>query len=271
MSIHSATGKTYEWSPSQYATNASFVPKLGASILQTLGPKAGERILDLGCGDGVLTREISRSRATVIGIDSSTKMIQKSLKEDPQGQYFVMDGHELVSSPWAEVPESEKFDAVFSNAALHWMKESPSQVVAGIRKVLKSNGQGRFVAEFGGFLNIATVHAALINELKRRNIDGKQVSPWFFPKAEEYREILEAQGFKSIDIAHVARATELGELGLRGWLDTFAMPFMDALPNDEEREAVKYAVEEQLAPVLRDARGAWTLDYWRIRVSAATA
>ncbi|KAJ3354735.1 hypothetical protein HDU83_004650 [Entophlyctis luteolus] len=271
MATDSATGKTYDWSPSTYATNASYVPKLGASVFETLAPKPGERILDLGCGDGVLTREISRCGSTVVGIDSSAKMIQKSLEDDPQGQYLVMDGHALGSSSWADAPESEKFDAVFSNAALHWMKESPSQVVVGIRKVLKSNGQGRFVAEFGGFMNIATVHAALINELKRRNIDGVQVSPWFFPTAEEYREILETNGFARIEIKHLARPTALGEAGLRGWLDTFAMPFMDALANDAERETVKNAVVEQLAPVLRDARGAWTLDYWRIRVSAVTS
>ncbi|KAJ3001890.1 UNVERIFIED_CONTAM: hypothetical protein HDU68_006587, partial [Siphonaria sp. JEL0065] len=179
-----------------------------------------------------------------------------------------MDGHALSESPWSRLQDSEKFDAVFSNAALHWMKENPSKVVSGVRSVLKNDGKGRFVAEFGGFLNVGTVHAALINGLIKRGYDGRAISPWYYPSPQEYRLILEKSGFTDIQIAHVGRPTVLPQTGLKGWLDTFSMAFMDVLPNDVERESFKNEIVEQLRPICCDSQGVWSLDYWRLRVEA---
>ncbi|KAI8612472.1 S-adenosyl-L-methionine-dependent methyltransferase [Chytriomyces sp. MP71] len=263
--------KTFIWSPSAYAANAAFVPRLGATIKQALNAQCSERILDLGCGDGVLTREIAlASGAVVVGIDGSEAMIKRAIELHLEGEYRVMDGHCLKETTWASLPDDDKFDAVFSNAALHWMKASPSQVVSGIRSILKPHGKGRFVAEFGGFLNVASVHAGLINALNRRGYDGKATTPWYFPSATEYAAILEANGFQDVQVEHVPRPTPLGEPGLKGWLDTFAMPFMDALGSEEERETVKSEIVEELKPVLCDYKGNWTLDYWRLRIHAVT-
>ncbi|KAI9333318.1 methyltransferase [Obelidium mucronatum] len=266
-----AISTTYDWSPTAYKQNASFVPQLGAPILSALAAQPGERILDLGCGDGVLTEKIIETGAIVVGTDASPDMIRQARENNPNSTYLVMDGHALNESEWASVPDSDKFDAVFSNAALHWMKNNPPQVVAGVRSILKSNGNGRFVAEFGGFLNVGTVHAALINGLDKRGYNGKSVSPWFFPSPQDYRQILEENGFTDVQIAHVGRPTALPETGLKGWLDTFAMAFMDVLPTEEEeKEAFKLEIVEQLRPVCCDARGNWYLDYWRLRIDART-
>ncbi|KAJ3129452.1 hypothetical protein HK100_008599 [Physocladia obscura] len=262
--------KTFEWNPAAYASNASFVPQLGAPILNILSPKQGERIFDIGCGDAILTSKIANAGATVIGTDASPDMIAQARIVHPEGEYHVLDGHALVTTAWAQDPDTEKFDAVFSNAALHWMKADPSKVASGIRSILKPAGKGRFVAEFGGFLNCASVHACLINALSRRGHDGKSLSPWYFPSPDEYRDILDKNGFTEIKIQYIPRPTILPASGLKGWLDTFAMSFMDALDSDEEREAVKREIVEELRPVLCDFRGNWTLEYWRLRIEAVT-
>ncbi|KAJ3102156.1 hypothetical protein HK100_004417 [Physocladia obscura] len=265
-----AETKTFEWNPAAYANNASFVPLLGVSILSILAPKPSERVFDIGCGDAVLTRKIAEAGAVVIGTDASPDMIAQARIVHPEGEYHVLDGHALATTTWAQGPDTEKFDAVFSNAALHWMKTDPSKVASGIRSILKPAGNGRFVAEFGGFLNCATVHAGLINALSRHGHDGKSVSPWYFPSPDEYRDILEKNGFTEITIRHIPRPTVLPASGLKGWLDTFAMSFIDVLGSDEEREAVKREIVEELRPVLCDFRGNWTLDYWRLRIEAVT-
>ncbi|KAJ3294716.1 hypothetical protein HDU79_010562 [Rhizoclosmatium sp. JEL0117] len=264
------TSTTYTWSPKAYSQHASFVPQLGTPILEALAPKPGERIMDIGCGDGILTERIRLSGAIVVANDASPDMIHQAKENFPDSAdtYSVLDGHDLHSSEWGTA--TDKFDAVFSNAALHWMKKSPTQVVRGIRAVLKSNHQGRFVAEFGGFLNIASVHAALINGLNKRGFDGRAVSPWYFPSPAEYKLLLEENGFTDVTATLVGRPTVLLEAGLKGWLDTFGMAFMDVLGSDEEREELKNEIVEQLRPVLCDSQGVWTLDYWRLRVEAWT-
>ncbi|KAJ3059712.1 hypothetical protein HDU98_004331, partial [Podochytrium sp. JEL0797] len=258
MPTSQPTSTTYTWSPTSYQKNASFVPTLGASILETLAPQPHERILDLGCGDGVLTQQIAQvcGMESVIGVDASAEMIERA-KEVGGAEFRVLDGHDLDTTEWATAPDSEKFDAVFSNAALHWMKQSPTKVLAGIHKVLKPNGQGRLVAEMGGFLNCGTVHSALIRSLTLRGHDGRALSPWFFPSPAEYEKLLLANGFTRVRIVHVGRPTMLPESGLKGWLDTFAMSFMDALGSDEEREEVKREIVEELRPVCCDGEGTW--------------
>ena len=239
------------WDPAQYAENARFVSDLGMPVVELLSPKLGERILDLGCGDGTLTLKLMAHGCEVVGVDSSREMVAaaKSLGLDAQ----VMNGLTLSFT--------NEFDAVFSNAALHWMKQ-PEEVIARVWRALKSGG--RFVGEFGGYGNVAAIVNAMEFSLSSRG--AEVASPWFFPRAEEYRRLLEARGFAVRSIVLIPRPTSLpGNIG--GWLETFAQPYTSALPAAEKQGFVSEVVHA-LRPILCDANGNWHADYVRLRFSA---
>lgn len=242
-----------QWSPEQYAKNARFVSDLGLPVVALLEPRAGERILDVGCGDGPLTKKLVELGCKVVGVDASPAMIEaaKALGLDAH----VMEGQALRFE--------HEFDAVFSNAALHWMKQ-PEAVIAGVWRALKPGG--RFVGEFGGDGNTATVLRALDAALQQRSLDFRTLSPWYFPSVEEYRGQLEVQGFVVNTIALIPRPTPLPG-SLVGWLETFAQSFVAPLPVTE-RARLLADVENLCRPTLCDADGKWSVDYVRLRFAA---
>ncbi len=242
------------WRAEGYARNARFVSELGRPLLAMLEPAPGERILDLGCGDGALTAEIAAAGADVLGVDHAPDMIRAARER----------GLRVARADAFELPFVRTFDAVFSNAAIHWMKRDPDAVVAGVARALVPGG--RFVGEFGGFGNVAAIVTALLAVLERRGVDGRAVLPWYFPSAEAWREKLEAHGFAVREIALVPRPTPL-PTGMAGWLETFAGPLFATLP-EGERAAAREEVVALLRPSLRDERGGWIADYVRLRFAA---
>jgi trans-aconitate methyltransferase len=241
------------WDPDDYARNARFVSDLGAPVLALLDPRPGERILDLGCGDGPLTRRIAEAGAAVVGIDGSAAQVEaaRALGLDAR----VGDGERLDFDG--------DFDAVFSNAALHWMKRA-DDVIDGVWRALVPGG--RFVAEFGGHGCVERISSALLAALERRGIDGRAHHPWYFPTDAAYRERLEARGFAVRSIALIPRPTPLpGDI--TGWLETFARSFLAPLA-EADRPAFLDEVREALRPELCDADGAWHADYVRLRFAA---
>jgi SAM-dependent methyltransferase len=249
---HSQT-HSQTWDPERYARNARFVADLGAPVVELLAPQAGERILDLGCGDGVLTAKLAAMGCAVIGVDASAPQIEAARKLNVDAR--VMDGENLAFDA--------EFDAVFSNAALHWMR-NPDKVISGVHRALRP--QGRFVAEFGGHGCVAKIKKALIDALNRRNINGEAAVPWFFPTVEDYSQRLATAGFVINYIALIPRPTPLpGDV--TAWLETFAESFTNSLP-PADRPAYLAEVQESLRPQLCDAQGHWTADYVRLRFSA---
>ena len=241
------------WDPERYARNARFVADLGAPVVDLLAPRAGERILDLGCGDGVLTAKLASMGCHVIGVDASAPQIEAARKLGLDAR--VMNGEALNFDG--------DFDAVFSNAALHWMS-NPAKGIAGVRRALKPHG--RFVAEFGGRGCVAKIRKALIEALNRRRINGEAASPWYFPTVEEYSQQLMRGGFVVSCIALIPRPTPLpGDV--TGCLETFAESFTSTLP-PAERPSYIAEVREALRPELCDAEGKWTADYIRLRFAA---
>jgi trans-aconitate methyltransferase len=241
------------WDPGRYAANARFVAELGAPVVDLLAPKPGERILDLGCGDGALTLTLSRLGCEVVGVDSSPAQIAAA-------QCLGLDAR-VGSGERLEF--SSEFDAVFSNAALHWMKRA-DDVLAGVHAALKPGG--RFVGELGGHGCVHTIRTALVEGLRRREIDGEACVPWYFPTPGDYATRLERAGLRVDSIALIPRPTPLpGDVV--GWLETFGESFTSALP-PEARAAYLQEVRAALEPLLRDGSGTWIADYVRLRFMA---
>ncbi len=242
------------WDPERYQRNAGFVAELGRPVLDWLAPQAGERILDLGCGDGALTVELAALCASLVGVDHSAEQIAAAQARGLDAR--VADGAALAFAG--------EFDAVFSNAALHWMRQ-PDAVIDGVWRALKPGG--RFVGEMGGAGNVGAVLGAVGAALARRGRDARAVFPWYFPTVDEYRAKLEARGFVVYRIVSIARPTRLPG-PLADWLDTFAESLLALVPAGE-RAAFKDEVETLLRPSLYTAETGWTADYVRLRFAAA--
>jgi trans-aconitate methyltransferase len=247
------TGSTQSWDPDRYARNARFVAELGQPVVELLAPQAGERILDLGCGDGALTRRLGEVGATVVGVDSSAEMVAAARALGLQAR--VMSGEALAFE--------REFDAVFSHAALHWMLR-PERAIAGVWRALKPGG--RFVGEFGGHGNVQHIKTALIAALDRRGLDGNAAVPWYFPTPAEYRGLLEAQGFRVRAAELIPRPTPLpGDI--IAWLENFAENFTRQVPAGEQAGYLS-EVAAALRPHLCSADGNWSADYVRLRFAA---
>jgi trans-aconitate methyltransferase len=241
------------WDADQYAKNARFVAELGAPAVDLLAPQPHERILDLGCGDGALTLKLVQLGCEVVGVDSSIELVEAARRLGVDAR--VGDGERLEFAG--------EFDAVFTNAALHWMKNA-NGVIEGVYRALVPGG--RFVGEFGGYGCVNRIRTALVSGLNRRGIAGESHVPWYFPTAGEYAVRLERAGFRVDSIALIPRPTPLpGDV--LGWLETFGQSFTGAL-RVEERADYLQEVQGALAPLLRDASGIWVADYVRLRFAA---
>jgi trans-aconitate methyltransferase len=247
---------TQTWESEGYDKNARFVTDLGAPVLELLAPKPGEHILDVGCGDGILTKKIADLGCSVVGVDSSADFVVSARKL----------GLTVVEKSASDMDFDRSFDAVFSNAALHWMKDADA-VIGRVARALLPNG--RFVAEMGGHGCVKTLQSALIEELNRRGHDGRAANPWYFPTVEDYGGRLAAAGFDVRYIELIPRPTPLpGDV--MGWLTTFSGCFTAVLPEGERADYLE-CVRERIKPELCDATEKWTADYVRLRFAAHLA
>lgn len=247
------TATRQTWNPHLYSEHGRFVSDLGQQVVELLAPRPAERILDLGCGDGALTQKLADSGCRVTGVDASAEMVAAAQSRGLDA--CMMDARGL--------PFEQTFDAVFTNAALHWIKQ-PDEVIAGVWRALRPGG--RFVGECGGHGNVVTIVAALESAIAKRGVNATTVNPWYFPGDEEYRWRLETRGFSVNTIELFPRPTPLpGDIV--GWLETFAQSFTAVLPVSE-RDAFLREVAALCRPKLCDAEGRWTADYVRLRFAA---
>ena len=247
------------WDSESYDDDHDFVYEYGGDVLELLEPQPNERILDLGCGTGHLTAEIANRAESVVGIDAAGEMVEQAQQRYPDLDFRQADAREFES-------ESE-FDAVFSNAALHWIPdEDHESVLRNVRNALTDDG--RFVAEMGGHGNVEQIVSATLAELDERGYDG--ANPWYFPQLGEYASRLEAHEFEVTRAVLFDRPTELenGSRGLANWLSMFGDRFFGELSTPEQ-DAVIEAVEDRLRPTLYDSETeTWTADYRRLRFVA---
>jgi trans-aconitate methyltransferase len=249
----------HAWNAELYAARHGFVSELAADLLELLAPRSGERILDLGCGVGTQLRQLVERGAKVTGVDLDPAMVEAARRACPSAEVRQADARDLA--------HLGVFDAVLSNAVLHWVKPAAAAAHA-IASALVPDG--RFVAELGGAGNIAKLRAAVAAELALRGL-GPLETPWYFPTLGEYAALLEQAGFEVRAAWSFARPTRLagGREGLAAWLDMFAAGWLAPLAA-EDRAAITRGAESRLESCLW--RGDhWELDYVRLRVVATSA
>jgi trans-aconitate methyltransferase len=254
---HTAKPKPAQtWNTEAYAANGRFVATLAADVVALLAPQAGEHILDLGCGDGALTQQLAATGAILTGVDASPTMLAAA-----HAHGLHIEQHDATALPY-----HQQFDAVFSNAALHWIPGLTGQqaALAGIHRALRTSG--RFVAEMGGHGNIAAIRTALQAVLAPFHIDAEAAAASFFPSPSLYRRLLEEAGFTVQSIDLISRPTPLPS-GMDSWLNTFRNGVLDHLNPADRATAITRTVA-LLEPILCDADGNWTADYVRLRFHA---
>jgi trans-aconitate methyltransferase len=239
------------WDTAVYDRDFAFVSAYGAELLDWLEPQPGESVLDLGCGTGVLTARIAETGATVTGIDSDPTMIAAARTRLPGADLRVADAHDFVVD--------DPVDAVFSNAALHWMP-APVEVLGCVTDALRAGG--RFVAEMGATGNVATVTEAVDRACREAGLPERDW-PWFFPSPAQYAAMLEDAGLEVRRLDFHDRPTRLtGKNGFVGWLAMFAGSVLVDVPPDVLDRAAEIARPE----LWRDR--AWWADYRRLRFRA---
>ncbi len=254
----SGDSTTNRWQTDSYDGDHSFVFEYGQDVVELLEPEAGERILDLGCGTGHLSARIADAGADVVGLDASTEMIGRAREIHSECEFVHADAQTFT----AERP----FDAVFSNAALHWIRDQDA-VLGSVADALAPDG--RFVAELGGRGNVAAIVDAVRAVAADRGYD--LTNPWYFPTIGEYATKLESHGLETRQAVLFDRPTELenGPDGLAEWLEMFGDELLNPVPA-AERPAVVSAVEDRLREDLF-RNGTWVADYRRLRVVAVAS
>lgn len=246
-----------QWNATLYDRNHQFVSQYGKGLVELLALQKDEHILDVGCGTGDLAATLTTAGANVIGIDLSDNMIETAKAKYPHVHFEQQDVTQLSYF--------DQFDAIFSNATLHWIT-TPEAAISSMYNALKKGG--RLVVEFGGIHNVAHITTALIDEMKRAKIAYTEDQfPWYFPSIAQYSYLLEQAGFHVTFAEHFDRPTALdGEDGLRNWMDMFSHRFFDHV-STAQKEAIYVATIERLRPILMK-QGVWYADYKRIRFVA---
>lgn len=252
-SAASSTSKIQRWSPELYDTKAKFVGDLANDAVDMLAIKQGERILDLGCGDGYLSLKLQAKGATIVGVDFSPELVTAARERGIDARHYNGEELDFVN----------EFNGAFSNAAMHWMKRADA-VAAGVHRALKPGG--RFVGEFAGKDNAKIIRTSVHAALDNRGFDSAKIDPWYLPDEEEYRRVLEAAEFEVVEIELFDRPVQI-DYHVKDWIRTFGSPYLSLL-SAAQKEDLLEEVSQDINSDLCDDDGRWTIDYTRLRFLA---
>jgi len=241
------------WDPDLYGSTARYVADHGRPVVEWLAPQPGERVLDLGCGDGALTQALVAAGCEVVAVDHSQAMVEASRARGLNAHHADARSLDFL----------DEFDAVFTNAALHWVPEAEA-VVAGVARALRPGG--RYVGEFGGQGNVSQVCAALGAAFSIRDLELDETCGWYFPSPAEYSAVLEKHGFQVQRAELIPRPTPTPGDAVE-WLANFGDHILAGAP-ETERQSILQEVNAALEPSLRGDDGIWRIDYVRIRFAA---
>jgi trans-aconitate methyltransferase len=248
------SSKLQRWNSELYAENARFVGDLANAVVELLSPCAGERILDIGCGDGYLTEKLAAYGARIVGLDYSPELANTALAR----------GLEVYIGSAEAMEFNNEFDAVFSNAALHWML-NPMALVTGVERALKSGG--RFVGEFAGAGNAHHIRREVHEALAKRGFNPAEIDPWYLPTAHEFRNVLESCNLLVTTIEWFDRPVVIN-YSIENWIRTFGSPYLTVLKDEKTKKAFLAEVARKLEPYLLESDGRWKVDYTRLRFRA---
>ena len=252
------SGRISKWKPDLYNEKHAFVYHYGESLVDLLDPKENQRILDLGCGSGQLTSKINERTKEVIGIDQSAEMIADAKSKFPNIEFQIADAIRFNFN--------KKFDSIFSNATLHWVKNYKNAIKC-MYENLKPGG--KIVVEFGGKGNVQTIVDELRNALSTRGyLEQSNLDIWYFPSIGEYSTELEFAGFRVLHAEHYDRPTELADehSGIKDWISMFAASFFIGIEENHVEEIKNEVQDNVKEQCLID--GKWFADYKRIRIVA---
>lgn len=243
------------WNANLYDIKHSFVSKYGDNLVELLAPKEGEKILDLGSGTGDLAKKLYDYKVDIIGVDKSENMVLKAMNKYPNIEFMVRDA--------TDMQYNNEFDAVLSNATLHWIK-TPEKALNCVYKSLRPGG--RFIAEFGAKGNVQIITDEIINQIKEVGFEYKtEKFPWYFPSIGEYTSLMEEVGFRVTLAQYFDRPTPLdGDNGLKNWIEMFGSNMFEGIVKDR-KDSIITKVENNLKGILYND-GLWIADYKRIRV-----
>lgn len=260
--------ENFKWNPDEYASSSSAQLKWAKELMVKFNLKGNENILDIGCGDGKITAEISRhnSNGRVVGIDSSKEMIDYALSKYPK---FVFPNLKFYNMDARSFVLEEKFDLVFSNATLHWLSDHLS-VLNCISSVMKQNG--RLIISCGGKGN-ADEAIKIVNQLMKTNRWKKYfkdfVFGYYFYGPEEYPQWLEQAGLKKIRVELIPKdMIHKGKDGLMGWIRTTWLPYTHKIPENLREEFISEIAEEYIRQYPIDKNGKLHVAMVRLEVEA---
>jgi trans-aconitate 2-methyltransferase len=246
-----------DWNAGLYDASHAFVWEFGRDLLALLAPQSGERILDAGCGTGHLTAGIAQAGAHVLGIDRSAAMIDQARANFPELRFETRE--------IADLSYDAEFDAIFSNAVLHWV-QPPEAAAAALSRALKPGG--RVVFEFGGHGNVRILVDTAYRALRQLGVQRpERLNPWYYPSIAEYSAVLESSGIEVTYALLFDRPTPLqdGERGLENWYRMFGSRLMEPLDDGQRADFFRLTGEYAAPYLLRD--GNWTADYRRLRIA----
>jgi len=241
------------WNAEKYGKHADFVPKLGLPLISLLGDIKGKNVLDVGCGDGTLTLELTKDGADVVGVDLSPEMVEASKSKGINANIGTV----------LDLPFNNEFDAVFSNAVLHWVHDA-EKALENIANSLKNGGI--FVAEFGGKGNIQSAIQAIKQVFEENPEFGEFKNVWYFPDVEEYEKLLEKTGFAVEYIELIPRPTPINDI--ENWLEIFFTNVYTSHLTEEQRELFRKNVRNILKGKIYTPENGWVADYVRLRLKA---